>query len=286
MGLLQIPNHTQPSPATGSRAHDVVPKFGAVLLAAGLATRLGDIARDIPKAMQLFDGIPFLSLILDKLAAEGCTEAVVVVGHLAEVIENHIETLPKTRMAISATRVTGHGTGVALLEGWQALEQRQPFFCINTDTILEVDLPSVVDFHLKKKAKVTAVLTALTNVPHWGAVAIDAESQIVDYDESDPALLPWQRRQLSSCTRMSNCGHYCFDPSALDDLRIPGDVTLSVELNIMPTLTQRGVAYGYDNGLRTFLDFGTADRFRQAQDMADQVISLYPRLIPEAKGNI
>src|SRR5438045_8215441 len=113
-------------------------------------------------------------------------------------------------MAISATRVTGHGTGVALLAGLQAREQRQPFFCINTDTILEVDLPSVVDFHLKKKAKVTAVLTALTNVPHWGAVAIDAESQIVDYDESDPALLPWQRRQLSSCTRMSNCGHYCF----------------------------------------------------------------------------
>ena len=62
-----------------------------VVLAGGLGTRLGSISDRVPKSLIEVAGRPILSHILDWVTTQGCTRALVLIGHLGEQFEgfNH-----------------------------------------------------------------------------------------------------------------------------------------------------------------------------------------------------
>jgi NDP-sugar pyrophosphorylase family protein len=60
------------------------------ILAGGLATRLGDVTKTIPKALLPIAGKPFIVHQLELLRAAGITEIVMCVAHLADQIEGAI----------------------------------------------------------------------------------------------------------------------------------------------------------------------------------------------------
>lgn len=59
----------------------------AVVLAAGLGTRLRPLTERFAKPLLPIDGRPVLALLLRELAAAGCRDVTIVVGHLAEQVE-------------------------------------------------------------------------------------------------------------------------------------------------------------------------------------------------------
>lgn len=68
------------------RALDEPPLRRALILAAGLGTRLRPLTNDRPKAMVPFLGVPILHRLLRQLGALGVSEAAVIVGHEAEAL--------------------------------------------------------------------------------------------------------------------------------------------------------------------------------------------------------
>jgi UDP-N-acetylglucosamine diphosphorylase / glucose-1-phosphate thymidylyltransferase / UDP-N-acetylgalactosamine diphosphorylase / glucosamine-1-phosphate N-acetyltransferase / galactosamine-1-phosphate N-acetyltransferase len=63
----------------------------AVILAAGKGTRMGDMTDQVPKPMLPVLGRPILDHILSGLVSAGVTEACIITGWRAEVIERHFE---------------------------------------------------------------------------------------------------------------------------------------------------------------------------------------------------
>lgn len=61
----------------------------AVILAAGKGSRMGDLTKDIPKAMLPVLDKPHLENILDELKTANVKKVVIVTHHLEEVIKNH-----------------------------------------------------------------------------------------------------------------------------------------------------------------------------------------------------
>ena len=59
----------------------------AVVMAAGLGTRLRPLTDEVAKPVLPIDGSPVLATLLRELAAAGIGEATVVTGHLAEQVE-------------------------------------------------------------------------------------------------------------------------------------------------------------------------------------------------------
>jgi N-acetyl-alpha-D-muramate 1-phosphate uridylyltransferase len=62
----------------------------AVILAGGLATRLGERTRDLPKALLPIAGRPFLAWQLEALARCGIAEVVLCISHLGEQIRDFL----------------------------------------------------------------------------------------------------------------------------------------------------------------------------------------------------
>ena len=106
----------------------------AMVLAAGLGTRMRPLTDTMPKPLVQVAGKALIDHVLDKLAAAGVKTAVVNVHYLADQIERHLAKRKKPRIVISDERGVLLGTGGGVVKALPLLGA-EPFFHINSDTI-------------------------------------------------------------------------------------------------------------------------------------------------------
>jgi N-acetyl-alpha-D-muramate 1-phosphate uridylyltransferase len=106
----------------------------AIVLAAGLGTRMRPYNGQIPKPLVEIGGKSLIDYSLDRLADAGVERAVVNVHHLADALERHLAPRRRPQIIISDERgeLLGTGGGIA-----KALPQlgAAPFFLVNSDTV-------------------------------------------------------------------------------------------------------------------------------------------------------
>jgi MurNAc alpha-1-phosphate uridylyltransferase len=106
----------------------------AIVLAAGLGTRMRPYNGHIPKPLVEIGGKSLIDYSLDRLAEAGVARAVVNVHYLADALERHLKSRQQPQIIISDERggLLGTGGGIA-----RALPQLgdAPFFLVNSDTL-------------------------------------------------------------------------------------------------------------------------------------------------------
>jgi MurNAc alpha-1-phosphate uridylyltransferase len=106
----------------------------AMVLAAGLGTRMRPLTDTMPKPLVRIAGKPLIDHVLDRLADVGVEKAVVNVHHFADQLIEHLGRRTQPRIAISDERGLLLGTGGGVKRALPELGDR-PFFHINSDTI-------------------------------------------------------------------------------------------------------------------------------------------------------
>jgi MurNAc alpha-1-phosphate uridylyltransferase len=106
----------------------------AMVLAAGLGTRMRPFNGRIPKPLVAVGGKALIDYALDRLAEEGVERAVVNVHHLADQIERHLAHRQRPKIVISDERSELLGTGGGVVKALPELGDG-PFFHVNSDTI-------------------------------------------------------------------------------------------------------------------------------------------------------
>ncbi len=127
---------TQPRRSTKSdrvKSDRVVPDR-AMVLAAGLGTRMRPFNGQVPKPLVQVGGKALIDHVLDRLADTGVERAVVNVHHLADQIEQHLRGRQRPRIIISDERHGLLGTGGGVVKALDQLGDA-PFFHVNSDTI-------------------------------------------------------------------------------------------------------------------------------------------------------
>jgi NDP-sugar pyrophosphorylase family protein len=156
--------------------------FSVAILAGGLATRLGGITKNIPKALIQVSGKPFVCHQLDYIRRQGVINVVMCIGHLGE----QIEAVVKDGAAFNL-KVRYSSDGPKLLGTGGALRQALPllgehFFVLYGDAYLPCDFWAV------QKAFVQcgrpALMTVLRNKDRWDSSnVLFRDGVVVEYNK-------------------------------------------------------------------------------------------------------
>src|SRR5215831_13440607 len=111
----------------------MMPK-SAIVLAAGLGTRMRPYNGHVPKPLVTVGGRSLIDYGLDRLAEAGVERAIVNVHHLADAVENHLASRRRPRIIISDERENLLGTGGGIAKALPQLGAA-PFFLVNSDTL-------------------------------------------------------------------------------------------------------------------------------------------------------
>lgn len=105
----------------------------AMILAAGLGTRMRPITDTIPKPLVKVDGIALIDHLIMPLAEAGVTEIVVNVHHLADMMEQHLAQRATPRIHLSDERAALLDSGGGVKKTLAHFGQ-EPFFILNADS--------------------------------------------------------------------------------------------------------------------------------------------------------
>lgn len=133
----------------------------AMVLAAGLGTRLRPLTNDRPKALVEIGGRSLLELTLARLASFGVGDVIINVHHFADLVIQYLKTKNNFGLHVEISREellldTGGGLKKA---SWFFLQDPnrldEPFILHNVDVVSTIDFQRLLSFHNENRALAT-----------------------------------------------------------------------------------------------------------------------------------
>ena len=151
-----------------------------IVLAGGLGTRLRGVINDLPKPMAMINGKPFLHYIFVCLKKQKIKKIILSVGYRASVIESYFgDNYLDIEIAYSK-EAEPLGTGGGIKKAFELVNDSA--FVLNGDTFFDIDLNSLLEFHLQNEADISIALKPMKNFDRYGTVQLQ-ENRIIHFVE-------------------------------------------------------------------------------------------------------
>jgi NDP-sugar pyrophosphorylase family protein len=224
----------------------------AFVLCGGPGTRLRAVLDDRPKSMAPITGVPFLSLLIEKLRSQGVQHVILGTGYLAERIESYFGSGDKFALRIRYSREQEPlGTAGALKLAEPLISD--PVLVLNGDSYAEWSLAPLLEMFTAKNAVMAVALQSVDDVSRYGSVTLDRDGRVVRFVEKGVCAGPG----------LINAGVYVLRKQIVRDL--PEAAAISLEKDVIPRLLDRGVYGLVCTGL--FIDIGIPEDLRRAQTL-------------------
>jgi len=221
----------------------------AIILAAGLGTRLRPITSTTPKCLVPINGVPLLELWLRDCERAGIDAVLVNTHHLAERVAEFVAArrgVPVT-LAYEPTLLGSAGTIAA---NWNFVDSGESFLVVYADNLTTFPLSELIAFHATHDRIASMALFRSPNPSACGVVEMDGDGLVTGFWEK-PANPPGN---------LVNAGLYVFRREVRQFL--PREVPSDVGGALMPALVGRARGLpisGY------FVDIGTLENYYSAQ---------------------
>ena len=163
----------------------------AMVLTAGLGTRLRPLSTVRAKPGLPVAGVPLVGRILRWLSAGGVRHAVLNLHHLPDTITAEVgdgEAFGLTVRYSWERVVLGSAGGPARA---LPLIDAERFFIVNGDTLTDVDLGALAARHVSSGARVTMALIANPDPGHYGGVEVDGAGRVTGFPRPGPRNRGW-----------------------------------------------------------------------------------------------
>ena len=161
----------------------------AIILAGGLGTRLKGVVDDVPKVMAPVNGKPFLEYLLDYLENNVIEHVVLSVGYKYEVIQEHFKDKYKSIKIDYAIEDKPLGTGGGIQKAFEFINGTKSLV-LNGDTMFQVNLSRINEFHFSQSARFTIVLRQVEDVTRYGSVETNYNNRIIHFNEKGEQFGP------------------------------------------------------------------------------------------------
>lgn len=242
----------------------------AVILAAGLGTRIRPLSENTPKPMIPIINKPVMEFLVDLLRQHGFTEIIMSTSYRANDIEHYFRDGSRFGVEIAYSfegyyadgRIVPEGLGAA--GGLKKIQQQSGFFddtfvVVCGDAIVDVDFTQALAEHRRTGAVASMLLkeVAPDEVSRYGVVQTDPDGRIQRFVEK-PAP-----GEVTGTT--VNAGIYLFEPAALEHIR--PNASCDIAREFFPRLIERGVPFYGITLPFTWIDIGCIPDYWKATRM-------------------
>ena len=223
----------------------------AAILAGGMGTRLRSVVSDRPKVLSEVGGRPFLTYLLDRLAAVQVQKVVLCTGYLGEQVKARMGDRYRGIRLEYSREPSPLGTAGALRLALPLLAS-ELVLVMNGDSYFGTTLRAFCAVHRLREANASIVLAEVEQPGGFGSVEVEEDGRIKAFFE----------KKKKAGGGWVNAGIYLLRTSLLE--LIPGDGEVSLENEIFPAWIGRGL-YGFRCQGR-FIDIGTPESFVTAEE--------------------
>lgn len=248
----------------------------AMILAAGLGTRLRPVTYSMPKPMVPVLNRPVMEHIVRLLAEHGFGEAIANLHWFPETIEEHFGDGSAFGIELSYSReeaLLGTSGGVRNAAGFLG----DSFLVISGDALTDLDLGAMREFHESHDGIATLATKRVADTTQFGVAIAGADGRIQGFQEK-----PEPSEALSD---LANCGIYMLRAEIFDFFPAPGTSKAAVEgdppgfadwaMDVFPALLENDVPF-YSHEIEAYWnDIGNLDELRQGNlDALDGAIRI------------
>ena len=246
----------------------------AMILAAGLGTRLRPLTENLPKALVEINGRTLLEITLARLRGSGIRDVIINVHHFAGMILDYLENNQNFGMNIVVSPEdvlldTGGGLKQAayfFLE--HSVDREEPFLLHNVDVLSTIDLPRMVQFHTEHQALATLAVQERKSSRH---LLFQEDSELCGrrFGRDSPSELvrPSQRVQP-----LAFCGIHVISPRFLTMMNEEGAFSIITSYLRLAAAGEKILGFRADEYY--WRDLGTPESVAQAAADLQQSVTL------------
>ena len=224
----------------------------AILLAAGLGTRLRPLTDQVPKCMIPIEGHPQIAYWFELLHMHGVTQTLVNTHYLSEQVEEYVKT---ARLPLEVTLVHEPellGSAGTLMANRDFFEGYGDFVIGYADTLTDADLTAMRALHERMGKRITIGLFRTPTPSACGIAALDEEGVVLSFEEK-----PEQPKSDLGFAGVAIASPRLFD--AIPD-EIPCDLGSDVLAGLVGDMT------GWELTGYYLRDIGTPESYEMAQE--------------------
>jgi mannose-1-phosphate guanylyltransferase len=252
----------------------------AMVLAAGLGTRLRPLTYERPKPMVPVVNRPMMDHVLELLRRNGITEIVANLSYLPDQITDHYGDGSDYGVSIEWSfeqELLGTAGGVRKVREFFAGE---PFLVMAADALTDVDLDALREAHGLNDGISTLTVKRVPDTREYGVVVTDQVGRIQGFQEKpDPA---------EALSDLASCMIYVLEPEVFD--HFPGRDPVDFALDVFPALLEAGVPFGVHTTDDYWNDVGSLPEYLQGNlDVLTGAIQVAPAgdlIGPEGAGDL
>ena len=219
----------------------------AMVLAAGLGTRLRPITYEIAKPMVPVLDRPVMAHIVDLLERSGVEEIVANLHHFPDPIREYFGERVAYRYEEELLGTAGGVRNCADLLG------DETFLVISGDALTDIDLRALLASHRERGAFATLAATPVGDPREYGVVLHDADGRIRGFQEKPE---PHDAR-----SDLGSCGIYCLEPAIFD--YFPPAPFVDWAQDVFPVLLAERVPFFVHQIAEYWNDIGSLAELRQ-----------------------
>lgn len=230
----------------------------AVLLAAGLGTRLQPLTHHITKCMVPIAGRPLLDYWITALCQTGVQEVLINTHHLADQVRAYIQRIhAQGTIHLQETYEPQLlGSAGTLAANPHFADETDEIIIIYADNLSTVDLSALLNFHRQHTDPATLLLFHAPNPRACGIAQLDEDQRIIHFEE----------KPAQPIGDLANAGVYVLDANLYREIAALQAFDFGFE--ILPKLVGRMRGWTTENSYHR--DMGTYVAYLQAQrDVVD-----------------
>ena len=219
----------------------------AMVLAAGLGTRLRPLTYEITKPMVPVLDRPVMEHILDLLSRHGFGEVIANLHYFPDSIREYFGDRLQYRVE---EELLGTAGGVRACRSFFGDDA---FLVISGDALTDIDLGALAARHRSTGGIATLAVKQVPDTSEYGVVLHDGDGRITGFQEK-----PAPEEALSD---LGNCGIYVFDPAIFD--YFPERPSVDWAKDVFPVLLEKDVPFHIHEVSEYWNDVGSLAELRQ-----------------------